>query len=112
MLYAITFVVHDCGFKARRVRTDNILGLIRDYRFGIHDILRTEIAIRNVRDWLDSSPVDPEIIRPGGGEIFECYQWLMDELPELCEEVFLDPDELTYNNFTTLLVEWLRFHEW
>jgi hypothetical protein len=52
MLYAITFAVHDCGFKARctleiddagRVRMDNILGLIRDCRFGIHDISRTEL---------------------------------------------------------------------
>lgn len=186
MLYAITFAVHDCGFKARctleiddagRVRMDNILDLIRDCRFGIHDISRTEldethglprfnmplelglflgatrfgegeqedkrclildresyryqkyisdisgqdikshegrpeVAIRNVRDWLDSSPVDQEVIRPGGGKISERYQWFMDELSELCEEVHLDPDELTYNNFTTLLVEWLRFHEW
>lgn len=186
MLYAITFAVHDCGFKARctqelddvgRVRMDNILDLIRDCRFGIHDISRTEldethelprfnmplelglflgatrfgegeqqdkrclildreryryqkyisdiagqdikshddrseVAIRNVRDWLDSSPVDPEVIRPGGSRISERYQWFMDELPELCDEVHLDPDELTYNNFTTLLVEWLRFHEW
>ncbi|MGB3681833.1 MAG: hypothetical protein WA990_05050 [Rubrobacteraceae bacterium] len=186
MLYAITFAVHDCGFKARctlevddagRVRMDNILDLIRDCRFGIHDIShteldethglprfnmplelglflgatrfgegeqedksclildresyryqkyisdiagqdikshddRTEVAIRNVRDWLDNSPVDPEVIRPSGGKISERYQWFMDELPELCEEVHLDSDELTYNNFTTLLVEWLRFHEW
>lgn len=52
MLYAITFAVHDCGFKARctleiddagRVRIDNILDLIRDCRFGIHDISRTEL---------------------------------------------------------------------
>lgn len=36
---------------------------------------RSEVAIRNVRDWLDSSPVAPEVIRPGGGKIIERYQW-------------------------------------
>lgn len=65
-----------------------------------------------MRNWLARSPVDVEVIGPGGAKIFKHYQWFMGELLELCEEVHLEPDELTYNNFTTLLVEWLRFHEW
>jgi hypothetical protein len=52
LLDAIVFVVHDCGFIARcslelrdtsEIRINRILGLIRAYRFGIHDISRTEL---------------------------------------------------------------------
>lgn len=51
LLYALVFAVHDCGFRARstleiddagQVRIENIYSLIRDCRFGIHDISRTE----------------------------------------------------------------------
>lgn len=47
MLDALVFVVHDCGFKAQcpleiddsgRVRIESIVGLIRECRYGIHDI--------------------------------------------------------------------------
>lgn len=186
LLYALVFAVHDCGFRARstleiddagRVRIENIYALIRDCRFGIHDISRTEpdethglprfnmplelgvflgatqfgrgrqkekrclildrerhryqkyisdiagqdikshngkpeAAIAKVRDWLDNALPDSDVMRPGGKKIARRFEWFSDELPELCEVVHLDPDELTFNNFTTLLVEWLSLHEW
>ena len=49
---AIVFAVHDCGFVARcaleegdasQVRIDKIYKIIEDSRYGIHDILRTEL---------------------------------------------------------------------
>jgi hypothetical protein len=49
---AIVFAVHDCGYRARsalevrdtgEVRIEKILRLIRESRFGIHDISRTEL---------------------------------------------------------------------
>jgi hypothetical protein len=52
MFYALVFAVHDCGFKVRctleiddagSVRFDNIVELIRECRFGIHDVSRTEL---------------------------------------------------------------------
>lgn len=56
MLDALVFVVHDCGFQARcaleiddsgRVRIENIVELIRECRYGIHDISRTELDRSN-----------------------------------------------------------------
>ena len=53
---ALVFVVHDCGFQARcaleiddsgRVRIENIVELIRECRYGIHDISRTELDTEN-----------------------------------------------------------------
>jgi hypothetical protein len=55
-LDALVFVVHDCGFQARcaleiddsgRVRIENIVELIRECRYGIHDISRTELDRSN-----------------------------------------------------------------
>ena len=51
---ALVFAVHDCGYFARsaqelgdtEVRIDKILRLIRDSKFGIHDISRTELDTR------------------------------------------------------------------
>lgn len=49
---AIIFAVHDCGFKARctlevddsaQVRIERIFDIIRECKFGIHDISRTEL---------------------------------------------------------------------
>jgi hypothetical protein len=65
-----------------------------------------------VRDWLNSSPVDPDVIKPGAGKIAERYEQFMGELPDLCKELHLDTDELTFNDFTTILVEWLVYNEW
>jgi hypothetical protein len=53
LLYALIFAIHDCGFVARcaleasdsgKVRFTKILDIIRQCRFGIHDISRTELS--------------------------------------------------------------------
>ncbi len=65
---------------------------------------RSEVAIGKVRDWLDNALDEPGVIKTGGRKIAERYGWFMDELPELCEEVHLDPDELTFNNSQNVLM--------
>lgn len=56
MLDALVFVVHDRGFQARstleiddsgRVRIENIVALIQECCYGIHDISRTELDRAN-----------------------------------------------------------------
>lgn len=186
MLDAVVFAVHDCGFQARcaleiddsgRVRIENIVELIRECRYGIHDISRTELdlannlprfnmplelglflgatrfgspkqkrkralildqesyryqkfisdiagqdikshegdpelAIRQVRNWLSSSPTMADILIPGPGRIVARYRLFRDELPELCRRVRLDPDDLIFNDFTTCVSEWLKENDW
>lgn len=186
LLYALVFAVHDCGFRARcalevddagLVRIDNIIGLIRECRFGIHDISRTEldednglprfnmplelglflgamkyghgrqrqkhslildreryryqkfisdiagqdikahedkseVVIRHVRNWLNNSPVDAGVTKPGAKKMHERYARFMEELPTLCKRFHLDVEGLTFIDFRTLLVEWLVYNEW
>lgn len=186
MLDALVFAVHDCGFQARsaleiddsgRVRIENIVELIRECHYGIHDISRTELdsannlprfnmplelglflgatrfgspkqqrkralildqepyryqkfisdiagqdikshdgdpelAIRQVRNWLSSSPTMADVLIPGPRRIVERYWLFCDELPELCRRVRLDPDDLIFNDFTTCVSEWLKENDW
>ncbi len=53
---ALVFAVHDCGFFARsareeddssKVRLDKLYQIIRECRFGIHDLSRTSLDTRN-----------------------------------------------------------------
>jgi hypothetical protein len=56
LLYALIFAIHDCGFVARcaleasdsgEVRIAKIVEIIRQCKFGIHDISRTEVGEKN-----------------------------------------------------------------
>ena len=69
-------------------------------------------VISQVRDWLNNALPEDEVMRPGGRKITERYESFMDELPELCGEFHVETDELIFNDFTTILVEWLQDHEW
>lgn len=73
---------------------------------------KVEVAIRRVRNWLNSSPVDPDITKPGARKMAERYERFMGELPDLCKTLHLDTDEITFNDFTTILEEWLVYNEW
>ncbi|MEM1268579.1 MAG: hypothetical protein AAGI08_00900 [Bacteroidota bacterium] len=42
--------------------------------------------------------------------IFERFEAFLADLPLLCAELNLDEAELIYNDYTTLVVEWLRKH--
>lgn len=63
-----------------------------------------------MRDWLRSVPAPEEVRLPSGGVIFERFEAFLADLPLLCAELNLDEAELIYNDYTTLVVEWLRKH--
>ncbi|RMH20138.1 MAG: hypothetical protein D6696_08930 [Acidobacteria bacterium] len=65
-----------------------------------------ETVISIIRDWLKNA--SPDTVIPGGKEIFRRYKLFMSELPELCAEIPIDPSELTYNDYTSFISEWLR----
>ena len=53
LFYALIFAIHDCGFVARcaleasdsgEVRISKIVEIIRQCKFGVHDISRTELG--------------------------------------------------------------------
>lgn len=66
-------------------------------------------AIRVVRDWLRSAS---RFSTPSGSTIASRYTQFINDMPLLCEELQLDPDQLIFNDFTTLVVEWIRVNRW
>lgn len=176
---AIVFAVHDCGFIARsaqevvdagEVRIQKIVRLIRESKFGIHDISLTEPdsrtrlprfnmplelglflgakafgsgrqgqkvtlvlerhrysyhrycsdiggqdinahqrrqgrAITVVRDWLSTHSGKP---MPGGRVIALRFTTFRRQLPTMCARVGLVATELTFSDFTAMVVTWLK----
>lgn len=68
-------------------------------------------AIRAVRDWL-SSTRGPAIQMPGGKAIFERYERFRAQLPAQAADVHLDAAELTFGDYTRLVVGWLETNPW
>jgi len=66
---------------------------------------RPEKAITTIRNWLRSSSKRKTI--PGGREIYRRYRLFRKELPELCKEIRIDEDELTFNDYTNIVSDWL-----
>jgi hypothetical protein len=65
-----------------------------------------ESAIREVRDWLRAASRRRTL--PGGGQIIEHYQRFQNDLPRICTELTLEPDRLTFLDFSDATVQWLR----
>jgi len=99
------------------------IGLILDverYRYQrfISDIAGQDIAahggepsraIRAVRDWLSNAT--PKSVRiPGGAAIAHRYTIFRSDLPEMCERLQLNVDELTFNNYVVQVEEWLKLN--
>ena len=63
-------------------------------------------AITLVRNWLRDSSGRQSI--PGGKEISRRYELFREVLPEMCRELKIEDDELTFNDYTNLVSEWLR----
>ena len=62
-------------------------------------------AISHVRNWLNASSGRRTI--PGGTAILERWQQLEDDLPDMCAQIPIDRDELTYNDYTNFISTWL-----
>ena len=67
---------------------------------------RTEDLIKEVRNWLASAR--RAVVLPSGGIINNRYKEFLQELPTLCQSLLLDPNELIFNDFTTLVSRWLE----
>jgi len=85
------------------------------YRMFISDISGQDIrshageperAIREVRDWLRTITRRGRL--PGGGDIIEHYRRFQNDLPRICAELALEPDRLTFLDFSEATAQWLR----
>ncbi len=107
----------------RRFGTDNqrkktSLILDRDayrYRAFISDISGQDIhshggqpegAITEVRDWLRTTSKRTTL--PGAAEIVDHYRRFQRELPDICAELKLQPERLTFLDLSTTIADWLR----
>jgi hypothetical protein len=69
---------------------------------------KAEIAIRVVRDFLRSA--QPQVIIPGGANIYKKYCAFLKDLPRLCRKLRLKRHEIIFNDYTTLVSGWLKAH--
>jgi len=67
-------------------------------------------AIKVVRNWLRSNKPHVEI--PGGSTISKRYREFTEQLPELKEETQLGEDKLTFADYISLLIGWLKNNDW
>ncbi len=75
---------------------------------GIHNN-DPKVAVRVVRDWLRSSQTEGDV--PGGAHIWKRYQRFQTMLPKLCSETHLTPSELIFNDYATMVGEWLKANQ-
>jgi hypothetical protein len=108
------------GFE--RDRDKRCLILDRDryrYRNFCSDIAGQDIrahaddprtAVRAVRDWLSS--YRSKVLTPGGKAVFERYERFRAQLPRQARDLKLDHRELTFGDYTHLVVGWLSKTPW
>lgn len=84
------------------------------YRIFVSDIAGQDIrahlgnvdrVIRVTRDWLRNASSRTTI--PGGAKIAARYVQFRDDLPSICQNAGILEEELTYNDYATLISEWL-----
>ena len=109
-------------YGSKRDRQKRCLILDREryrYRSFCSDIAGQDIrahndrpreAIRAVRDWLSSHRSGVAI--PGGKAVFERYERFRVQLPQQARELKLDHRELTFGDYTRLVVGWLSKTPW
>jgi hypothetical protein len=62
-----------------------------------------ERAVNRIRNWLrNTGPI------PGAANIWSKYQTFSAELPILCEQADLDPENLVFNDYLLMVNGWLR----
>jgi hypothetical protein len=69
-------------------------------------------AVRVVRDWLRNASLESGVVIPSGARMVERYELFQEELPLLCEQLRLDRSDLIFNDYTTLIAEWLKLNSW
>ena len=68
-----------------------------------------ETAIRIVRNWLRSSQTEGAV--PGGAHIWKRYQRFRRRLPNMCSGLHLRPSEMIFNDYATIVDEWLKANQ-
>lgn len=63
-------------------------------------------VITHVRNWLRTASRREAI--PSGGIIWERYQEFMEKLPQMAREGRLIVEELIFNDYTSMVTQWLR----
>jgi hypothetical protein len=66
---------------------------------------KSERAIAITRDWLRSCSARP---MPGGIAIHREYRRFVLRLPAICRDLHLKPSEMTFNDYTNIVAEWLK----
>jgi hypothetical protein len=69
-------------------------------------------AIRVVRNWLRNTSRNSQASIPGGNMIASRFSQFQDELPLLCDNLNIQRSELVFNDYTTLIAEWLKENSW
>lgn len=68
-----------------------------------------EELVRCIRDWLSAEPGFSMI--PGGQHIYKRYRAFRSGLSDLCERMRLDPGQLTFGDFSSVVKIWLEENE-
>jgi uncharacterized protein VirK/YbjX len=63
-------------------------------------------VIKKIRNWLSIASKRKSI--PGASEIHKRYETFKRSLPTLCKTVRIEVDELTFNDYATIVSEWLK----
>ncbi len=71
--------------------------------------LQAEELIKYIRNWLNSAFNDRII--PGGKKIYQRFEQFKKNLPELCSNLYIEPEELTYNNYNDTIETWLKISQ-
>ncbi|GJI98579.1 hypothetical protein [Duganella vulcania] len=64
------------------------------------------LLIGHVRNWLSSASRRTTI--PGGKEITARYALFSADLPAMCQQFRISPDEITFNDYSLFVSEWLK----
>lgn len=66
-------------------------------------------CISVIRDWLNDASGRKTL--PGGKAIYKRFTKFEEDLPYLCRKLEAEPSELTFNDFATMVSEWLKAYE-
>lgn len=67
-----------------------------------------KFAVECVRNWLKSAALIRNI--PGASYIWKRYEKFLTDLPAICRILKIDPKELTFNDYSQTVSEWLRLY--
>jgi len=68
-----------------------------------------EKLVKIVRNWLRDA--SGRVTIPGGAIIWKRHRTFFAELPHICEELNLDVDDLTFNDYAQLVTQWLETND-